>query len=62
MSDVPCQHEKCVPKIDISDDELAKLTTEEVRQRYPRFDGQCPDCGQRVIFYASNMHYIAGDY
>jgi hypothetical protein len=34
----------------------------EVRKRWPRGSGVCPDCGCSGIFYASAAHYIAGDW
>lgn len=55
-----CTHYKIMPKFD---EEAAKgLTAHEVRAKWPRFYGECPDCGQRGIYYASYVHYIAGDW
>lgn len=34
----------------------------EIRKRWPRFDGECPDCGKHLIAYASSEHYIFGDW
>lgn len=35
----------------------------EVRERYPRLDGECPrGCGYKGIAYASYEHYVAGDW
>ena len=42
--------------------EARGLTAEEVRKRWPRFYGHCPDCGDRLIKYASYLHYTAGDW
>lgn len=63
-ADVPpgyyCTHAKCLPAFD---EAAAKgLDEYEVRRRWPRFSGACPDCGCSVIAYASTMHYIAGDW
>ena len=34
-----------------------------IRKRWPRLDGKCPKgCGYVGIYYASFIHYIAGDY
>jgi len=44
------------------EEEANKLSSFEIRKRYPRFDGVCPDCNQQVIVYASMHQYIAGDY
>ena len=56
----PCIHPRTVP---IFDKEAAKgLDSWQVRERWPRFNGPCPDCGSRVIGYASFEHYLAGDW
>ena len=55
-----CQHAGCLPKFD--EKEAQRLGAAEVRRRWPRFEGCCPDCGERVIMYASAAHYIAGDW
>lgn len=55
-----CPHDKHVPAFD---QEAAKgLTTREVQERWPRFDGVCGDCGGQVIVYASFGHYLSGDW
>ena len=55
-----CEHPKCLPKFD---EKAARGLDEfEVRKRWPRFDGKCPDCGALLIQYASAMHYIMGDW
>lgn len=41
-----------------SDELVAKLTTSEVRERFPR--RQCKQCG--TIVYESFGHYVAGDW
>ena len=56
----PCQHPRCVPAFD--EDVARDLDAYEVRRRWPRFDGTCPDCGERMILYASWSQYILGDY
>ena len=55
-----CTHFRIRPKFD----EMASigLSPAEVRKRWPRGYGECPDCGVSVIWYASYMHYIAGDW
>lgn len=56
----PCKHESCTPEFD---EEAAQGMDEyEIKERWPRFDGTCPDCGGLVIAYASPMHYIMGDW
>lgn len=55
-----CTHEKCTPKWDEVDAQT--LSSDEVREKYPRFSGTCPDCGWYGIIYASQMQYIMGDY
>lgn len=47
------------------DQELAdreKLSASEIRQRWPRLEVKCPDCGALVIAYAGKAHYIYGDW
>lgn len=53
------KHERCKVEFDEAD---ANLPEWEIRRRWPRFDGECPDCGKRMIVYASATHYIAGDW
>lgn len=55
-----CQHLKVMPTFD--EGAARGLSASEVRRRWPRFEGVCPDCGQRGVIYASYMHYLAGDY
>jgi hypothetical protein len=45
------------------DEEAAKgLDAGEVRKRWPRYHGPCPDCGTMMISYASFLHYVSGDW
>jgi hypothetical protein len=55
-----CTH----PSVVVAFDEAAArgLDEHEVRRRWPRFMGTCPDCGCQLIKYASFAHYIAGDW
>jgi len=56
-----CTHPQTTPPFDAED--ARKLNDAgEVRKKYPRFFGQCPDCGAQVIGYASYEHYIMGDW
>jgi hypothetical protein len=57
---VKCQHLKVQPTFDREASE--GLSAEEVRKRWPRFMGVCPDCGEHWILYASMEHYLAGDW
>ena len=55
-----CPHDGVVVNYD---DEVARgMTTRAVRARFPRFFGQCPECGETLIKYASWAHYGAGDW
>jgi hypothetical protein len=55
-----CQHPKIMPAFD---DEAAEgLSSDEVRDRWPRFSGSCPDCDFNGVMYASFAHYISGDW
>lgn len=38
------------------------LSDAEIRRRWPRFEGPCPDCQAHMICYASIEHYILGDW
>ncbi len=55
-----CRHLQVTP--DFDEDEVYGLDAYEIRKKYPRFEGVCPDCGQQVIVYASAAQYILGDY
>lgn len=55
-----CDHSKAIP--DVKDSDLDGLSAEQVRKRFPRYSGPCPECGKSVIAYASSKHYIAGDW
>lgn len=60
MSDLVCEHKNVIPEFD--EDDARDLSPIEVRKKYPRFFGTCPDCGSNVIAYASFEHFIAGDW
>ena len=55
-----CQHDKIMPEFDQK--AAAGLSSDEVRKRWPRFGGLCPDCGTWTVAYASYEHYLAGDW
>ncbi len=58
-----CDHRAASAFVSIPQDvDLFSLSESEVRRRFPRYEGPCPDCGEGVIFYASAEHYIAGDW
>lgn len=55
-----CTHQNVVVEFD---QEAAKNMKDfDIRTRWPRFNGACPDCGRRIIKYASQAHYIYGDW
>jgi len=55
-----CPHAQIMPEFDA---EAAKgLSAAEVKRRWPRYEGVCPDCGQGGAFYASYEHYLMGDW
>lgn len=59
--DPTCKHPRLT--IPIFDEVTAHgLTPDEVRERWPRSDEECPDCGSMVIGYASFIHFVAGDW
>lgn len=43
-------------------DVALSLSSAEVRERWPRSEGVCSDCGSYVVAYASLEHHIAGDW
>lgn len=55
-----CGHLAVVPPFDGQAAE--GLPSWRVRERWPRFFGVCPDCGEKVICYASTAHCLAGDW
>ncbi len=55
-----CTHAKCMPEF--NEEEAEKMTAKQIREKYPRFQGICPDCGEQLIMYASTKQYIYGDY
>lgn len=57
-----CKHLSVMHNYGLTDEQWFKLSPRAVRERYPRFEGRCPDCNQLVIVYDGWPHYIAGDY
>jgi len=55
-----CKHEKHMPYF--NEEDAKKLSTEEIREKYPRYRGMCIDCKAQVILYASFAHYLYGDW
>ena len=55
-----CPHTACQP--DFDEEGSRDCSAAEVRKRWPRFHGTCPRCGERLILYASALHYIRGDW
>lgn len=55
-----CTHPQVMPQY--RDADFENLSASEIKQKFPRFFGQCPDCGEQVILYSSTLHYIAGDW
>jgi hypothetical protein len=59
--DKVCAHPR-IPKVEFDVEAASGLPPEEIRERWPRFFGPCPDCKATVIAYASQEHYIFGDW
>lgn len=57
-----CAHPRCQPPNGFDESEAKSCDSYEIRRRWPRFFGDCPDCGVGVIGYASRMHYYMGDW
>ena len=55
-----CEHTSVMPTYD--SEEAKGKTAMEVREKWPRFFGVCPDCGQQAILYASFEQYVMGDW
>jgi len=55
-----CEHNNL--PVEFNPEEAKGLTDSQVRIRFPRFYGPCPDCGEVMIGYASFEHYTAGDW
>ncbi len=57
-----CDHVRCVPPNGFDEESAKPMTVAEVRRRFPRFFGRCPDCGDEVPAYVSYEHYAAGEW
>lgn len=56
-----CDHVSCIPAFDL--EALGSdASSDAVRKKFPRFSGECPECGQFVISYASLEHFLMGDW
>ncbi len=55
-----CKHEEVTPAFDAA--AARGCDPYIVRDRWPRFEGKCPSCGEQLIMYASYEHYIRGDW
>lgn len=55
-----CKHENI--RVDFDEEAARGLDAWEVRKRWPRYSGPCPDCGGHMISYASFLHYVSGDW
>ena len=57
------EQEQCDHGVTFDEEAAEGLDEYEVRKRWPRLHGNCPKgCGFVGIYYASAMHYIAGDW
>jgi ssDNA-binding Zn-finger/Zn-ribbon topoisomerase 1 len=55
-----CTHENV--KVEFDEEAAKGMDEYQVRERWPRFFGNCPDCGVMLIKYASTAHFIYGDW
>lgn len=54
---------ECDHGVSFDEEAAEKLDVPEIRKRWPRLDGTCPKgCGYVGIAYASQAHYIYGDW
>lgn len=56
-----CSHPKLSPPM-FNSDRCKGRDSKWVREHFPRKVETCPDCGSTVILYASEEHYIKGDW
>ena len=55
--------EPCAHGVVFEHTKSQELSSEQVREKYPRLSGLCPlGCGYVGIFYASFEHFAAGDW
>jgi hypothetical protein len=57
-----CAHPDLMARVEFDAQAAKGLSAHEVRARWPRVSDHCPQCGDRVICYASSEHYYAGDW
>lgn len=63
QAQLDCDHGVSFPENGLYLDFIAKhFTSHEVRQFWPRHSGVCEKCGYNGIAYASQMHFLAGDW
>lgn len=56
-----CDHAAVTPKFSL--EALGEDTSSHaVRKMFPRFMGNCTECGQLAIVYASFEHFLMGDW
>jgi len=53
-----CDHVSC--RVEFDQEAAKGLDEHEIKERWPRFDGVCPDCGASLILYASPEHQTMG--
>jgi len=56
-----CDHLR-VPNVEFDEKAAKEMSVEDIRERWPRGESMCPDCGVPVIKYASEVHYLMGDW
>jgi len=57
-----CTHPELRARVNFDAQAAKDLSASEIRARWPRVSDRCPQCGERVICYASYEHYYAGDW
>jgi hypothetical protein len=61
VGDVMCQHSEVRPThIETELWNSRELTKTEFREKFPRYDGECPSCKKKLILYSSYLHYVRG--
>jgi len=56
-----CEHASCKPKRGFDPEKARNMPPHKVRNAYPPFEGECPDCGYYTIVFVSEAHAVASE-
>jgi len=54
-----CTHSRMRPP-DFDLNEAREMSAHDIQLKFPRYQGECPDCGKFLTIYASPEHRNAG--